>query len=632
VRRWSAKGLRIVLIGASLLGALALPHIFPTTLERHLLVLIAMNVALVASLDLLIGYTGLLSLAHAGFWGIGAYTSALLVKAGFPFLGALLLAGGVAWACGLALGYPALRLRGHYFVVVTFIAGIVITILMNVLSGLTRGPHGIPGIPFASVEIPGVLAYTFNPFRDKLGYYYLVLALALLVLWTKERLVRSRFGEALIAIREDEDLAQAVGIPTHRYKVAVFALSAGIAGMTGSLFAHYVTFISPESFTFRESFDLFVMNLVGGAGSTLGPILGPAFLTLLNELTRQVHPAFSEILFGVLLILTIAFLPQGLVGGLRRLRTRLAPAVASGLLTPERSPAGVPNAPPGEATPELTPSRSDPNLNALLSSSSQDPPAEKGTALLRVEQVVKDFGGFRAVAEVSFDVRPGEIVGLVGPNGAGKTTLFNIITGFLRPTSGRVLFQGQEITRRAPHERARLGIVRTFQNTKVFPRLTVEQNVRIGCHLHPANVEGRTEAILCLSGLQGSRHKAAADLPYGEQRVLEIAIALGAKPKLLLLDEPFAGMSPAEAERCMTLLHRLRELGITVLLVDHHMETLVRHCDRLVVLHHGEKLVEGRPDEVKDDPRVIEVYLGRSRQRRREREAEGRRESTHERM
>ena len=621
----STRSLRIALIGAGLLGALALPHVFDTTLERHLLVLIAMNVALVASLDLLIGYTGLLSLAHAGFLGIGAYTSALLVKAGFPFLGALLLAGGVAWACGLVLGYPALRLRGHYFVVVTFISGIVITILMNVLSGLTRGPHGIPGIPFASLEIPGLFAYTFNPFRDKLGYYYLVLALALLVLGVKERLVRSRFGEALIAIREDEDLAQAVGVRTHRYKVAVFALSTGIAGMVGSLFAHYVTFISPESFTFRESFDLFVMNLVGGAGSTLGPILGPAFLTLLNELTRQVHPAVSEILFGVLLILTVAFLPQGLVGGLRGLRARLRP---------EGRPAEVPSAPP---VPAPAPAKAEPNPATLsrpesgldfLRSPAQPPSGDRGTALLRVERVIKDFGGFRAVAGVSFDVRRGEIVGLVGPNGAGKTTLFNVITGFLRPTSGRVLFEGREITRWAPHERARLGIVRTFQNTKVFPRLTVEQNVRIGCHLHPQDAERRTEAILGLCGLSGSRHKAAADLPYGEQRVLEIAIALGAGPKLLLLDEPFAGMNPAEAERCMGLLHRLRELGITVLIVDHHMETLVRHCDRLVVLHHGEKLVEGKPDEVKDDPRVIEVYLGRSRRRSRER-AEGATEGVH---
>ena len=597
------KKLRITLMGAGLLVALALPHLFNTTLERHLLVLIAMNVMLVASLDLLIGYTGLLSLAHAGFWGIGAYTSALLVKEGFPFLGALLAAGGVALLSGFALGYPALRLRGHYFVVVTFISGIVITILMNVLSGITRGPYGIPGIPFASIEIPGVFAYTFNPFRDKLAYYYLVLAFALLVLWAKERLVRSRFGEALIAIREDEDLAQSVGIPTHRYKVIVFALSTGIAGLAGSLFAHYATFISPESFTFLESFDLFVMNLVGGAGSMLGPILGPAFLTLLNEVTRQVHPAVSEILFGALLIFAIAFLPRGIVGGLRHWGSRLIPPI---LLRPrsERS--------------EQPPLSVKVGMEEELPKGSASPP--KGTVptggtkgpLLRVERAIRDFGGFRAVAEVSFDVYPGEILGLVGPNGAGKTTLFNLITGFLQPTSGRILFEGREITRRAPHERARLGIVRTFQNTKVFPQLSVEQNVRIGCHLQRLDVELRVKEILALCQLQTVRGRVAADLPYGEQRVLEIAIALGANPKLLLLDEPFAGMNPAEAERCMALLHRLRELGITILIVDHHMETLIRHCDRLVVLHHGEKLVEGAPDKIKDDPKVIEVYLGRS--------------------
>jgi ABC-type branched-subunit amino acid transport system ATPase component/ABC-type branched-subunit amino acid transport system permease subunit len=580
-----------------------LPWLLTSTLERHLLVLIAINVLLVSGLDLLIGYTGLLSLAHAGFWGIGAYTSALLMRGDLPFLATLPSAGLVASACGLFLGYPALKLRGHYFVVVTFISGIILTILMNVLGGVTRGPLGLPGIPFAEIEIPGLFSHRFNPFRDKLGYYYLVLAFTLLALFVKERLVRSPFGRALVAIREDEDLAQTVGIRTHRYKVLIFALSAGLAGIAGSLYAHYVTYISPESFTFRESFDLFVMNLVGGAGSTAGPVLGPVFLTLLGEVTRQFHPAVSEIAFGVILIATIAFLPGGLVGGLRRLSSRIArPAPRATSPEPAHERPSTPTAP------------------ALRREGLLDPSADD-EVILRVERLVKDFGGFRAVAGVSFAVRRGEITGLVGPNGAGKTTIFHLITGFLLPTAGEIVFRDQVITKLPPQERARLGLVRTFQSTKIFSRLTVEENVRIGCHLYgprsshdrrarAAEVDERVQEILEFTGLCGSRGKIAADLPYGEGRTLEIAVALGADPELLLLDEPFAGMNPAEAERCMELIHGLRGAGRTILLVDHHMDTLIRHCDRLIVLHHGEKLAEGLPEEIKDDPQVIEVYLG----------------------
>lgn len=306
---------RLALLGA----ALVLPFAFPSISQRHLLVLIGINVIAVASLDLLMGYTGLTALGHAGFMGIGAYTSALLMmtqRAPFPI--ALAAAALVAAAAGLFVGYPSLRLRHHYFVLVTFIFGIILTQLFTSLVGVTRGPMGLPGIPFARLAIPGIVDHTFNSFRSKVDSYYLVVAMAATVLWLKERLVRARIGYAMQAIKEQEALAMTIGIDTHRYKVVVFAISTGIAGAAGSLYAHYTTFLSPESFTFVDSFNLFVMNLVGGAGSFAGPIAGPVVLTVVRDALRNIDPVLAEIVFGVFLIATIAFMPAGLAGAARR--------------------------------------------------------------------------------------------------------------------------------------------------------------------------------------------------------------------------------------------------------------------------------------------------------------------------
>ncbi len=246
--------------------------------------------------------------------------------------------------------------------------------------------------------------------------------------------------------------------------------------------------------------------------------------------------------------------------------------------------------------------------------------------LLAVESLTRWFGGFRAVSALSFHVDPGEIVGLVGPNGAGKTTTFNLITGFLRPHAGRVFFRGEDVTGSPPYELARRGLVRTFQQTKVFGRLTVEENIRLGLHQHEPGglwrtlfgmspreqsaLERRAREVLEFTRLWDRRDRRADELPYGDQRVLGIAVALAVGPVLLLLDEPLAGMNPAEAETTMTLVRAIREQGVTVLLIDHHMETLMRHCDRLVVLHHGEKLAEGPPAAVRDHPDVVRIYLG----------------------
>lgn len=312
---------RLLLLAA----AAAAPFILSSPAQRNLLVLIAINVILVASLDLLMGSAGLLSLGHAGFMGVGAYTSALLVaRAEVPFLLALPAAAAAGGTAGLLIGYPSLRLRHHYFVLVTFIFGIILTLLFTSLVGLTRGPMGLPGIPFASVGLPGGVRYTFNTFQSKVPYYYAVAAFAAAVLWLRGRLLRGRLGYALAAIREEETLGMAVGIDTHRFKVLVFVISTALAGAAGSLYAHYTTFISPEVFTFVDSFNLFVMNMIGGAGTAAGPVVGPVLLTAVRDALRGISPVSAEIAFGVFLIAAIAFLPAGLMGALARWRAREA--------------------------------------------------------------------------------------------------------------------------------------------------------------------------------------------------------------------------------------------------------------------------------------------------------------------
>jgi len=300
-------------------AAVAAPLVLTSIAQQNLLVVIAINIILVTSLDLLMGSTGLISLGHSGFMGIGAYTSALLVMHyRVPFPAALLAAAATAALGGLFIGYPSLRLRHHYFVLVTFIFGIILTLLFTSLISVTRGPMGLPGIPFATVELPGNIGHTFNTFRSKVDYYYLVLGFAVLVLWLRRRLLSARIGYALAGIREEENLAMAVGVNTHRYKVLIFVVSTGLAGLAGSLYAHYTTFISPEVFTFVDSFNLFVMDMIGGAGTLIGPIVGPVLLTIVRDALRSISPLLAEIAFGVFLIATIAFLPRGLVYALQQ--------------------------------------------------------------------------------------------------------------------------------------------------------------------------------------------------------------------------------------------------------------------------------------------------------------------------
>jgi len=575
---------------AASLGALALltlPFWLANPYHQHVVIMAGIFTILALSLNLLLGYTGQLSLGHAGFFGIGAYTAALLALSWqWPFWLTLPSAALTAGLAGLGIGRLALKVRGAYFVLVTIsFAGVISLVSINWME-LTNGPLGLPGVPPA--ELPWL------SFRTKRAYYYLVLLAGALTYLVCHRVVRSRLGRAFLALRENEALAESVGVDPTRTLVAAAVLSAAMAGVAGGLYAHYTRFVSPEVFLFSYTVTMVIMVVAGGKGTLAGPVVGAVLFTALPEALREAMAwQWQMLAYGVLLVLLVFFLPRGIVPALRPHVVR-APAVPAQSVRGQAAEGAVPA------------------------------PCE----VLTIRDLAVAFGGVTALAGVSFEVRPGTITSLIGPNGAGKTTAFNAITGYLRPRRGRVSWGDVALTVLRPCEIARRGIVRTFQKTSVFPALTVRDNVMVGLHLRgrarvlaillarravreeEARLAAEAESIMAVVGLGHRRHETASALPYGEQRLVELAVALAAQPRLLLLDEPGAGMTGGEKERLIELIRRLRDGGMTVLLVEHDMRLVMGISDTVIVLNHGRVIAEGPPAAIQAHPDVIRAYLG----------------------
>ena len=550
--------------------------------------LVCINVILAVSLNLVVGLLGQLALGHAGFMSVGAYTCALFcLNVNLPhnltFPVGLLLGGLCAAVFGVLIGIPALRLRGDYLAIITLGFGEIIRVVINVLS-FTGGAKGLRSIP----------SYTTFP------YVYFAMALMICFIFT---LIKSRHGRAIISIREDEIAAEATGIPTTFYKVFTFALAAFMAGVAGGLLACYNRTITPSDFSFMRSIEIVIMVVLGGMGSITGSLISASVLTVLSEALRAAA-GYRMVAYSLLLIVMMMFRPEGLLDRKEFSLTRVVDwciAYVHRYIKPRKTKTSD------------VPDRS--------------PDADR--ILLTITNLGINFGGLKALENVSLTVGSKEIVGLIGPNGAGKTTVFNLLTGVYLPTTGNIALDGVALVGKKTYQITREGVARTFQNIRLFKGDTVIENVKTAfqCrmkysilsgvlrlpafHREELEIDRRARELLQVFDLEKLADEQASSLPYGAQRKLEIARALASNPKLLLLDEPAAGMNPIETQDLMNTIQAIRSrFSVAILLIEHDMSLVMGICERILVLDYGQVIALGTPAEIRQNPKVIGAYLG----------------------
>jgi len=552
----------------------AVPFVGLPAFYESFLYLLLSAIVLATSWNLLSGYSGYFSFGHGAFFGVGVYTTAALAgKLGWPFLWTLPLAALAAAVLGVTLGAVVFRvraLRGELFALLTLaITFVLSTIALNTVDG-GPGIQVMVDMPKVAPTASGVL-------------YLLMLAAAALTLWTAYAMYHSRFGTGLFAIHDDEDVAEVMGVPTFRFKLAAFAISCALAGLAGGIHAIFVSYVTvAETFSIALAVNVVLMSALGGTRHWLGPAVGAIAITLLlYAFTSGNAAVVGRALSGLILIVVIVAMPAGILGQiLKRFRRE----------------------PPARPRPEAIPT----DLHHANRS---------GEPLLVVRGVAKAFKGVQALAGVDLDIRRGEILGLVGPNGSGKSTLINVVSGHYAVDRGSIRFEGEELVGTPAHRIARAGIARTYQIPRPFPQLTVLQNIALP-PMFGQVVMDRTAAEreawrwLEFTNLSDKAHQYPGELNLHQRKFLELARALASRPKLLFLDEVLSGLTLAEMDGALRLIRAIRDQGATIVFVEHVMRAVMELTDRVAVLTYGKAIAEGVPAEVMRHPDVVSAYLG----------------------
>ncbi|HXZ49808.1 MAG TPA: branched-chain amino acid ABC transporter ATP-binding protein/permease [Usitatibacter sp.] len=563
--------------------------------------------------DILFGYTGLLSFGQSALYGTGGMVAAwLLTRAGFPHVVTALVIGMVAAAVmGYLVGLVALRRTGIYFAMITVaIAEVFYFVEFNPLAHWTGGENGLPGVPAPVFHLGS------RTFRFDTGWsLYPFLALCYFAgIFIALRIVRSPVGAVLRAIRENPLRASAVGHNIHAYKLTAFVIAAAYAGLAGGLLGVLQAFMPPDAFTFDTSGQLVMQTAIGGRGTLFGPLVGAAVWLFLQDFLQSTLKlgATWKLVLGLVFVLLVFFLRQGIVGAVRDLwglilRVRRSPAAPAAAAAPANpGPSGAAIRPATTMTPVH-------HANLLHTG-----------PILQTTGLTKHFGGIVANSGIDFTVNAGELRGIIGPNGAGKSTFFKMLTCEMPPTSGRIVFEGRDITGMGVTDVCQFGLTKSYQVNQLFNRLTVRENVTIAA-LAERRGKFRLDLLRSLTKIPGLREQVertlelvdltdridapVAELAYGEKRRLEVGLALASSPSLLLLDEPLAGMSPAERVETVKLLKSIGQ-GRTMIIIDHDVDSLFELAERITVMQQGRVLVEGTTDEIKGNEAVQEAYLG----------------------
>ena len=585
-RRLRSGGTGALVAAVLLAVGLLAPVVAPGDFNLELMELVVIYSVVSMSLNLMVGYLGYLPFSQIAFFGVGGYAGAIVAQGLTTNLWACLgIAVGVAVVVSYVIGRLTLHLRGLYFAIITMALAELFGLMVTDLSSITGGTNGIIFSGVLTLPLPGATI----ELADYETAYTVTLVFSVVVVVSLWLLARSGLGRVARSVRDNEALARSLGVRTTALKLGAFVLASAVAAVAGVLYFAYFAFVSPGTFGLQASLLLLLMIVLGGKTSFWTPMVGAVLFEVIPNVV-SLSDDVKWLLFGAVMVLVVTVLPDGLGGAAARLYRYVRDRI--------RGRTG----------------RHEEELLAWLRAAVTAPSRVlDGSVALAVHGVGKDYGGVRALDEVSFELGAGgEVLGLIGPNGSGKTTMFNVISGFVRPDRGRVELAGTDISALPPERIAGLGLVRTFQEEAAFPTLTVAD-----CEL-VARAAGRAEGFLGLvrhairtpAGTAPGTATAVGELSHGSQRLLAIALAFASAPSVILLDEPAAGLGPDEAEAVSAMIRLASDHGVSVVLIEHHMEMVMDVCDRVVVLGSGRQLAAGTPEEVTSDASVVDAYLG----------------------